>query len=252
MKVKKSSGKPILARARRPLEKAADTPGRRFVKALAARWRLIVGVAAGTLVVAAGIVGYFWYRNDREERAARAYARLSDAGTVRLEDAYKKAGPEGRIDEKKLTAQLIRDLENYVARYGETGPGRAASFELAGLYFEQGEYKKAKTVFARLEESGDAFEKALAAKGVGDCERALGNYKDAVAKYNALRRSCGDNFPGVPVAMALADCYRQLGDDARAKEIYRHIIENEKASPFAAEAANALAEIYAVEDAGRF
>lgn len=252
MKVKKASGKPILARARRPLEIAADTRWRRFVKAVAARWKYIaVGVGAVALVTL-GVTGYFWYRSDREKRAALAYAKISENAALRMEKAAKEAGATGAVDEKKLASQLIADLEEYIRRYGNTGPGKAATFELASLYYEQGNYKRARELFASLEKNNKSeTARWLAAKGVADCDRAAGNLKAAVAKYEAVRRECGDRFPKVPLAMALADCYYRMGELDKAKEIYRAVVEDDKASPYAAEAAERLAKLYALIDAGK-
>ncbi len=250
MKVKKTKEKAILARARKPIEAKADTGPRRVLRTFAGRWRLFAAVGGAVIVAGAAVGGYFWYRNDRENRAARAYARVSEASTERVKEAVKKAGPAGKVDEKKLKAEALKDLRGYVGRYENTGAGRAAACELAGLYFESGKYKEARSYFAAVEKTGAGLERNLAAKGVADCDKALGDYKKARAKYEKLLDEVGENFPEVPVAMALADCYQKNGKKKEALKLYRHVLDYHAGSPYAPEAAGEVGKLEALAEAG--
>ncbi len=243
MKVKKDKGKPILARARKPAEAAAVTPAHKFFRPIIARWRLIV-VVIGAVIVAAGAVGgYWWYLSQREDKAARAYARLQGEATERAMEAGKKAGKSGQVDEKKLRAERAQDLEAFIKRYGNTGTGRAAVMELGSLYFEQGDYKKARDRFEWVRGRSKGTEALLAEKSVGDCARAQKDYKGAIATYKKVYDREPDGFPGVPAGMALAACYVHEGQSDEAAKIYRRILDYNAFSPYAPEAAEELAKM---------
>jgi len=251
MKVKRKKEKPILARARRPVEAKADTPLKRIWRGFAERWRLVAAMVGALVIAGAAVGGYFWYRHDREDRAGRAYARITENAVKRAEDAFKKAGKEGRVDEKKLTAGTMKDLDAFTKKYENTDAGRAAAYELAGLYFGQGNYKEARARFEALEKTGKGLERILSSKGVADCYRALGDYKKAIAKYREVYGQAGEKFPSVPTAMALAECYRHEGNTAEALKLYRHILDYHAGSPYAMEAATEYAKLEATAEAGR-
>jgi tetratricopeptide (TPR) repeat protein len=243
MKVKKEKGKPILARARKPAEAAALTPAQKFLRPIVVRWRIIAVTAAAAVVIAGAVGGYFWYVNHREDKAARAYARLQGKTTERITEAAKKAGKDGRVDEKALKTALARDLDEFVKRYGNTGTGRAAAFELASLYFDQGDYKEARARFDWLRGRSRGPEALLAEKGAADCARAEGDIKGAITIYQKIYNRDPDGFPGVPVGMALAACYVHEGRTGDAEEIYRRILDYNSFSPYAPEAAQELTKL---------
>jgi len=247
MRIKKTKHKPILARERKPLEAAAETPVQRFFKPITKRWRLIAGIAAGVIVTAAIIGGTIWYRHDREDRAARAYALLRGKAVTRAEEAAKKAGASGNVDEDKLVTATIKDIGEFTARYGETGTGRAATYDLASIYFDRGDYKKASANFADVKSKAKGLEKTLAAKGIGDCYLGQGDYKRAIATYKEIYDAAPDGFPGVAVGMALAECYRHEGRNKDAAAIYRRVVDYNALSPFAAEAREELTRFEEIE-----
>jgi uncharacterized protein YcfJ len=107
MKIKKRKVKPILKRARKPAEAAAETRLRRIVKAVLGRWKVIAAAFAAVIVVGAAIGGYFAYRHDREVRAARAYARVQGKITDIEREAAEKSGEERKLAEDGIDAKAI-------------------------------------------------------------------------------------------------------------------------------------------------
>jgi|GEM_PF-1198528 len=246
MKIKKKKGKPILKRARQPAEAAAETRFQKILKPVVKRWKLIAAVAAGVAVAAAAVGGYAWYRHDRELRAGRAYARVQERVTDEVKKAVEAGGKEGKVDEDKIAAKTVAELENLVERFGDTASGRAATYELASLYFDRGEYQKALRLFSDLEGKSSGLEAVLAAQGSADCHKALGEYDAAITKYKIIFESHKDEFPGVPVAMSLGECYQQKGQLDEASKIYRYVLDYHGLSPYAPQAERELEKVKAV------
>jgi tetratricopeptide (TPR) repeat protein len=251
MRIKKKKTKPILARARIPAERAAETRFQRLFSPVVSHWRIIGGVALGVVVLGGAVGGYFWYKHDREIRAARAYGMVLDRAAERMAAAAKKAGPQGNVDEKPLDAELAKELGEFVDRFGSTGAGLAAIYELASLRFEQGNYAEARELFARVEKDGRGLDQTLAGKGVADCDKAVGKYDAAITGYKAIFDRSGDKFPAVAVAAELAGCYAAVGKEEEAAKYYQYVLDYHRLSPFAGEAAVELAKIRAAEEAAK-
>lgn len=246
MKIKKKKEKPILKRARKPAEAAAETRFQKITKPFVKRWKLIVVVVGSVAVVAAAIGGYAWYRRDREVRAAKAYAGVQERMAEEIKKAAEAAGEEGKLNEDEIMAKTAAELENLVERFGDTGTGRAATYELASLYFERGDYEKARDLFVTVEAKSSGLENVLASVGIADCEKALGNYDGAISKYRTIFDSHRGEFPSVPVAMDLAECYRATGKLDEAVKTYRYVLDYHRLSPYAAEAERELAKTEAL------
>ncbi len=246
MKIKKRKTKPILKRARKPAEAAAETRFRKIVKAVLRRWKVIAAVVAAVVVVGAAIGGYLAYRHDREVRAARAYARVQGKISDMLREAAEKSGEERKLAEDEVDAKMASELENLVGRFGDTATGRAATYALASVYFDQRKYEEAENLFSGLEGKSSGLEKVLAAKGVADCHKARLEYDAAIDKYRDIFESHKFEFPAVPVAMDLAECYREMGQLKAAAETYRYILDYHPLSPYAERAARDLKNVEAV------
>ena len=241
MKIKKTKEKPILARARKPAELASRSRFKVILETVRGRWKTVAAVAGAAFLVGAAIGGYSWYRHDREVRAAKAYATVQKNVRERVEAEVKKAGESGRVDDKKIAGIAEDELRNMIERYPDTSTGLAATYELASLCFEQGDYKEARALFATVEAKTKGLEKTLAAKGVADCDRALNDKARALAEYRELYDQEPDGFPGVAIGMDLAELYVAAGKPEEAKKIYRRIVEYDALSAYAGDAARELA-----------
>jgi tetratricopeptide (TPR) repeat protein len=242
IKKKKRKEKPILKRARVPAEAAAKTGFRKFIDPVVRRWK-IIAVVAGVLAVAGLVVGgYFYYRHDREMRAARAYGRVQEKIADLVEKEADKQGEEVKIDEEKVNALTVTELQNLVERYGDTATGRAAKYELASLYFDTGKVEQARPLFAEVAKKASGLEGVLGAKGVADCDKAAGDYEAAIPAYERIFESHKGEFPSVPVAMDLAECYKTVGRTEDATKLYRYVLDYHRLSPYAERAGRELAK----------
>lgn len=251
MKIKRKKEKPILKRARLPAEVAAETRLQKIFKPVIRRWKLIAAVAAGIAVAAGAVGGYAWYRRDREVRAARAYARVQERIADEVKKAAEATGEEGKLDEGEIAGKAIAEFENLIGRFGDTATGRVASYELASLYFDRGEYEKALRLFSDLEGKSSGLEEVLAAQGSADCHRALGNYDAAITKYRVIFESRKGQFPCVMVAIKLGECYQKKGQLDEAVKMYRYVLDYHGLSPYAAQAQREMEKVKAVLAAKR-
>jgi tetratricopeptide (TPR) repeat protein len=242
MKIKKRKKKPILKRARIPAEAAARTGFRKFTDPVVRRWKLIAAATGALALVAAGVGGYLYYRHDRELRAARAYGHVRTKIEDMVRAEMEKQGEGARIDETKINAAAQAEMQSLIERYGDTDAGQTAKYELASIYFDQGKYEEAGALFAQVEKDASGLAAVLAAKGVADCHRAVGDYDAAIAKYKRLFEEHKGEFPAVPVAMDLADCYRRTGRAEEAVKLYRYVVDYHRLSPYAGKAEMELAK----------
>ncbi|MGD8718402.1 MAG: tetratricopeptide repeat protein [Candidatus Zixiibacteriota bacterium] len=250
MKIKKKKEKPILKRARKPAEAEGRSGVKKFFDPIIKRWKIIAAVAGGLALAGAAVGGYFWYRHDREVRAARAYAHVQERITEFAEEKAADVGEEGRIDPEELAAFTTTELENVIERFGDTATGRAAKYELASLRFERKDYKGAAELFGQVERDGSGLSAVLAAKGVADCHKAQGEYDAAIEGYKAIFEAHRDEFPNVPVAMDLAGCYRDTGNYDEAAKLYRYVLDYHRLSPYSGDADLELKKIEAIKAAG--
>lgn len=240
IKKKKRKEKPILKRARVPAEAAAKTGFRKFIDPVVRRWKLIAAVAGGLAVAGLAVGGYFYYRHDREMRAARAYGRVQEKINDLVREQLEKQGEEAEIDEEKVNALTVTELKNLIERYGDTATGRAAKYELASLYFDEGEFDEARLLFVEVEKKASGLEGVLAAKGVADCDKAAGDYEAAIPQYERIFEDWKGEFPCVPVAMDLAECYKSAGRAGDATPLYRYVLDYHRLSPYAEKAQREL------------
>jgi tetratricopeptide (TPR) repeat protein len=251
MKIKKKKGRPILKRARQPAEVAAETRLQKIFKPVIKRWKLIAAVAAGVAVAAGAVGGYAWYRRDREVKAARGYAGVHERVAEEVKKAVEAAGEEGQLNGDEIATKTAAELENLVQRFGDTAAGRVAAYELASLYFDRAEYKKALRLFSDLEGKSSGLEEVLAAKGSADCHKAVGDYDAAITKYRIIFESHKGEFPCVPAAMSLGECYQEKGQLDEAAKMYRYVLDYHGFSPYAAQAERELKKVKAVIAAER-
>ena len=242
IKKKKRKEKPILRRARVPAEAAAKTGFRKIIDPVLRRWKLIAAVAGAVAVVGLAVGGYYYYRYDREMRAARAYGRVQEKIADLVREQIEKKGEEAELDEDEINALTATELQNLVERYGDTATGRAAKYELASSYFDEGKFEEARLLFGEVEKKASGLEGVLAAKGAADCDKAAGDYEAAIPQYERIFEDHKGEFPCVPVAMDLAECYKRAGRAEDAAPLYRYVLDYHRLSPYAEEAQRELAK----------
>jgi tetratricopeptide (TPR) repeat protein len=77
------------------------------------------------------------------------------------------------------------DLEKLVARYEGTNAAAQAAFELATIYYRQGQFDKGIPLLEQLAKSSDeGLVKAMAENGIGAGYEGAGKFADAAVHYS--------------------------------------------------------------------
>jgi predicted negative regulator of RcsB-dependent stress response len=183
---------------------------------------------AGVVVVALGLGVWLW----RQSRAARERNASIDLLNV------SQTIQQGNV------ALAQSDLEKLVARYEGTNAAAQAAFELANIYYGQGQFDRGIALLQQLARSSDdPLVKAMAENGVAAGYEGAGRFADAAGRYRAaadLTRL--EDERDIYLANA-ARAYQAAGNKAEAIQIWRRLADSEGTQ--AAEARVRLGELTA-------
>jgi predicted negative regulator of RcsB-dependent stress response len=164
----------------------------------------------GAVLIAGALVGlYFMHKQSRETRANEAFCALKlpvpGQGTSTAADA----------------AQFAQVADEYP----ETSGGARAMMEAAGIYFEAGEFEKARVMFQRLLAEHSDFPLASeAAAGVAASLEAQGKLAEATARYEEIVHRGTPDSTWPQARSALARLYTEQNHPDRAFEIYKEML----------------------------
>ena len=183
---------------------------------------------AGVVVVALGL-GYWLWKQSQVARERNASIELLTASQT--------------IQSGNL-ALAQSDLEKLVARYEGTNAAAQAAFELAAIYYRQGQYDRGIALLQQLTTSSDdALVKAMAENGVAAGYEGAGKFADAAGHYRrAAELTRLEDERDVYLANA-ARAYQTAGNKTEAIAIWRRLAEAE--GPQSAEARVRLGELTA-------
>jgi predicted negative regulator of RcsB-dependent stress response len=233
---------------RRRVTEPEKLPWYRKLGAVATRyWRAIaIGLVAALLLFGA-YVGWYMYRESRENKAATALARVNDEIAESFAAEAEGISSVEELDEGTIFRDAIGKYNEVAGRYGDTKAGRLAKYEMANLHFELGEMDDARENFEDAGRGGGDL-KILAEVGVGDTYAAEGENEKAAEYYERARTESTGAFPYVYVTLKLARVREGEGDLESAKALYREIIDYYTGSPFEEDAAEGLVRINAKEE----
>ncbi|HJR67832.1 MAG TPA: tetratricopeptide repeat protein [Gemmatimonadaceae bacterium] len=167
---------------------------------------------AGVVLVALGLGVWLW----RQSRAARernaSIDLLNAAQTIQ----------SGNM------ALAQSDLEKLVGRYEGTNAAAQAAFELANIYYGQGQYDRGIALLQQLAESSDdPLVKAMAENGVASGYEGGGRFADAAGHYRrAAELTRLEDERDIYLASA-ARAYQAAGNKTEAVAIWRQLIDSD-------------------------
>ena len=183
---------------------------------------------AGVVVAALGLGVWLWMQSRAARERNASIDLLGAAQTIQ----------SGNI------ALAQSDLEKLVARYEGTNAAAQAAFELANIYYGQGQFDRGIAVLEQLARSSDdALVKAMAENGVAAGYEGAGKFADAAGHYRtAADLTRLEDERDIYLASA-ARAYQAAGNAAEAVAIWRRLAESD--GPQAAEARVRLGELTA-------
>jgi predicted negative regulator of RcsB-dependent stress response len=172
-------------------------------------------LGAGAVVVLGAIVGFYFYQQNEQERAAAE--ALSSVAVPQMTGA--RGAPEPAAAYLKIAAD-----------YPKTSAAARAVLLAAGNFFLEGKYTEAKAQFERFtREHGDSPFMGQALLGIAACQDALGKTNEAMVAYNDLVRQ-HPNENVVPQArFALGRLYEAQNDPDKARNQFEEVA---KANPY--------------------
>lgn len=179
-------------------------------------WRLISrhrnhAITAAMAVVA---VAALWW-GVSSYRASRKTETDTDLGRALL---------QMQIGERAKAVDLLTEL---ATKKRSTEAGKRASFYLACLKFEDGDFAAARELYDWFRRKGpnDPFLRASSGKGVADCDVELGKLSEAGDEYIAVAERYRA-LPLAPECLYLAGLALSIaGQDDRAAEALQRLIE---------------------------
>jgi len=165
----------------------------------------------GTLIALGAAVGlYFMHKDSREASANAAFCAL-------------KLPIPGR---DMPTAAMAAQFAQVADEYPDTSGGARAMMAAAGIYFEAGEFEKARTMFQTLLAEHPNFPLANeAAIGVAVSLEAEGKFAEATARYEEIAHQGTQDSTWPQTRSALARLYTQQSHPDRALEMYKEMLQ---------------------------
>ena len=134
-------------------------------------------------------------------------------------------------------AAMAAQFEQVADQYPETSGGARAMMEAAGIYFEAGEFEKARALFGRLLVEHPDYPLAdEAALGVAVCLESEGKLAEATARYEEIVRRGTPDSTWPQARSALARLYTQQNHPDRAFEMYKEMLEGRSGDSWTMEA----------------
>jgi predicted negative regulator of RcsB-dependent stress response len=185
---------------------------------------------AGTIVVVAGIVFWFYSRS-RALQVANAERALANA---------QQSVASGNM------ALAQTDLQKVFSRYDNTGAGVQAAMLLAQLDYNQGKYQDGISVLEKASGSGAASAVRSTIQGlIGDGYMQMGKVKEAAKAYDDAAQATQLPNERAFHRSKAARAYATAGDTAKAREIWTALEADTSAAGMAGEARVRIGELTA-------
>jgi predicted negative regulator of RcsB-dependent stress response len=200
-------------------------------------------------VIAAGVLGYWWWRSSQLERAS---ALLAEARTTALAPIAPPApvaepgqpvppppppNPDAFPNEAARRDAALKKFQTAAAAYPTLVPGLEAHLQAASLLSEMGRVAEAEThLDAVVQADGDGFYGRLAKLGIATIQIDAGKPEPAIATLQELSQRTDLAIPIDGVLMQLGRAYEKAGKRAEAIAAFTRIGDEFPESPYAGDA----------------
>ena len=166
----------------------------------------VIGTILAFVVGGLSLLGYQNYQQSQTMKFEAMYFNMEEV--IKTEEV-KGSNPE---------SQLVKILDQIV---GKSHQNRA-SLLLADVYFQNGDFDKAKSTYQVIRNNSLGLNYQMANVGLAYTHEALGDYKKAIDLFK-LTIDTNDNFPLFQVYWSLARCYENNKDIPNALLILREM-----------------------------
>jgi predicted negative regulator of RcsB-dependent stress response len=166
----------------------------------------VIGSIVGILIVGLSLLGYQNYQQSQTMKFEAMYFDMEEI--VRVE------GAKGNDPESQLVK--IRD------QISDESHRNRASLLLADVYFEYGNFDKAKSTYTEVRNSSQGLNHQMANASLANTYEAMGEFKKAIDLYKLVIDK-NNNFPLFQVYWSLARCYESNKDTPNALLILREM-----------------------------
>lgn len=186
--------------------------------------RTLVLVAVGMLVVALGVVAFFLLQASRGREANTQLAAAMEAY-----GASKAAGGD--------SADAHARFQELLEEYGGTDAGAIARLYLGEMAAAEGDLEEARRQWsAFVDRGGSTVLVAQAQLNLLHLERAEGRLEEVEARLREILADTSSPLPEDQVLRELAVTLDSMDREGEAEGIWRRLLEEHPASPWAAEA----------------
>jgi tetratricopeptide (TPR) repeat protein len=166
----------------------------------------VIGSIVAILVVGLSLVGYQNYQQSQTMKFEAMYFNMEEI--VRIEGA-KGSNPESQL--VKIRDEITDESHR-----------NRASLLLADVYYQYGNFDKAKSTYQEVRNSSQGLNHQMANVGLGYAHEAMGEFKKAIDLFK-LAINTNDNFPLFQVYWSLARCHKNNKDISNALLILREM-----------------------------
>jgi tetratricopeptide (TPR) repeat protein len=166
----------------------------------------VIGSIVAILVVGLSLVGYQNYQQSQTMKFEAMYFSMEEI--VRIEGA-KGSNPESQL--VKIRDEITDESHR-----------NRASLLLADVYYQYGNFDKAKSTYQEVRNSSQGLNHQMANVGLGYAHEAMGEFKKAIDLFK-LAINTNDNFPLFQVYWSLARCHKNNKDISNALLILREM-----------------------------
>jgi TolA-binding protein len=205
----------------------------------------VTAIGIGVAVVAAALIGYFWWTG---RVSGRAHTLLADAlavdeARIGPPPAAGTPAPAGLSFEtaRARNQAALTKFKIVADEYPSTDAGIFARYRQAATYMALGEAASAATTYQQvIDRGGNSLYGQMARLGLAEAQAQTGQYEQAITTFKELAQRKDGEVPIDGVLLRLGRVYVDAGKKSDAEQTFNRLVEEFPDSPFSADARREL------------